>query len=111
MNLRVIKKDIEFLVSDFIDDCALFAMLHPEDKKIDEVEKLIGEACDLANGLIDRINQPEIAKVGAKVKGAGRKAARIAAAKQAKAYYTAVNADLLKSLDALCERLSALAKK
>ena len=27
MNLRVIKKDIEFLISDFIDDCYLFMMI------------------------------------------------------------------------------------
>ena len=30
MNLRVIKKDIEFLIGDFVEDCLLFAMLHPD---------------------------------------------------------------------------------
>ena len=30
MNLRDIKKDIEFLIGDFVEDCLLFAMLHPE---------------------------------------------------------------------------------
>ena len=91
MNLRVIKKDIEFLVSDFIEDCALFATLHPEDEKIDEIEKLINEACDLADSLFERVNHPDKSAV--------------------KAHYKAVSVDLLKGLDDLCERLSAIAKK
>lgn len=91
MNLRVIKKDIEFLIGDFVDDCILFAMLHPEDEKIEDVEKLINEACDLANNLFERVNHPDKNNV--------------------KAHYKAVGQDLLTNLDALCEKLSALAKK
>ena len=91
MNLRVIKKDIEFLIGDYVDDCILFAMLHPEDEKTEGVEKLINEACELANSLFERVNHPD--------------------KKNIKAHYKAVGQDLLTGLDALCEKLSALAKK
>ena len=91
MNLRVIKKDIEFLISDFIDDCYLFMMVHPDDKKAAEAEKLMDEACELANNLFDRVNHPD--------------------KKAVKAHYKAISVDLIQGLDGLCDRLSALAKK
>ena len=36
MNLRVIKKDIEYFIGEFIDDCSLYAALNPE-KNADEI--------------------------------------------------------------------------
>lgn len=90
MNLRDIKKDIEFLVGDFVEDCLLFAMLHPE-KDMSQVEALINEASDLADTLIDKVNHPdpEVRK---------------------RTWYNSIGAELLSSLDQLCEKLSALAK-
>lgn len=90
MNLRVIKKDIEFLVGDFVEDCLLFAMLHPE-KDLAQVEGLINEASDLADQLFYKVNHP--AKDAKK-----------------KAYYNGIGAELLNELDKLCEKLSAVAK-
>ena len=90
MNLRDIKKDIEFLIGDFVEDCLMFAMLHPE-KDLGQVEGLINEASDLADSLIDKVNHP-------------------AADVKARAYYNRVGAELLTGLDKLYERLSALAK-
>jgi hypothetical protein len=90
MNLRVIKKDIEFLIGDFVEDCLLFAMCHPEADKTEEVEKLINEASDLADNLFFKVNHPDKENV--------------------KAHYKAVGMELLSSLDGLCQRLSALAK-
>ena len=89
MNLRVIKKDIEFLVGDFVDDCILYAMIH-EDDNMEEIEKLINDACALANNLFDRVNHPDKNAI--------------------KAHYKAVSQDLLQGLDDLCERLSNIAK-
>ena len=89
MNLRVIKKDIEFLVGDFVEDCILYAMVH-EDDNMEGIEKLINEASDLADSLFDRVNHPDKNAI--------------------KAHYKAVSADLLKGLDGLYERLSAIAK-
>ena len=90
MNLRDIKKDIEFLIGDFVEDCLLFAMLHPE-KDLGQVESLINEASDLADNLIDKVNHPS---------------------KDVKprAYYNRIGAELLTGLDGLCDKLSALAK-
>ena len=90
MNLRDIKKDIEFLIGDFVEDCLLFAMLHPE-KDLNQVEGLINEASDLADALIDKVNHPS---------------------KDVKprAYYNRIGAELLTGLDGLCDKLSALAK-
>ena len=39
MNLRVFKKDIEYFVGEFIDDCALFVALNPH-KDADEIHRL-----------------------------------------------------------------------
>lgn len=90
MNLRDIKKDIEFLIGDFVEDCLLFAMLHPE-KDMNKVEDLINEASNLADELIEKVNHP---------------------AKDVKprAYYNRIGAELLTGLDGLCEKLSELAK-
>ena len=90
MNLRDIKKDIEFLIGDFVEDCLLFAMLHPE-KDINQVEGLINEASDLADALFDKVNHP-------------------APDVKPRTYYNRVGAELLTGLDGLYERLSALAK-
>ena len=90
MNLRDIKKDIEFLIGDFVEDCLMFAMLHP-DKDVTRVEGLINEASDLADELVDKVNHaPKDVKK--------------------RAYYNRIGAELLTGLDGLCEKLSALAK-
>lgn len=90
MNLRDIKKDIEFLIGDFVEDCLMFAMLHPE-KDITKVEGLINEASDLADSLFEKVNHP-------------------AADVKPRAYYNRIGVELLTGLDTLCEKLSALAK-
>lgn len=85
MNLRDIKKDIEYLVGEFIDDCSLFIAINPS-KDDQAVAKLIDEAVDLYNNLKDKAN--------AKVEG------------NRKVYFNALRKELLEGLDALCEKLS-----
>ena len=58
MNLRVFKKDIEYFVAEFIDDCALFVALNPH-KDADEIVAIIDEAVDLYNDLKCRANHAE----------------------------------------------------
>ena len=101
MNLRVIKKDIDFLVGDFVEDCIIFAMLHPNEGNVESVNALIEEAYDLQDALLDRVNQAP--KADPKDKKGSSAAIR--------AHFKGVNTDLLKGLDALCEKLSALAAK
>ena len=89
MNLRVFKKDIEFFVGEFIEDCALFEALNPH-KDADEISQIIDEAVDLYNDLKCRANHPE-----------GNK----------KAFYNAIYKEMFEKLDALCEKLSAVVSK
>ncbi len=85
MNLRVFKKDIEYFVGEFIDDCALFVALNPH-KNSDEIDQIVDEAVELYNDLKTRANHPE-----------GKK----------RAYYTALTKEMFEKLDELCEKLSA----
>ena len=89
MNLRVFKKDIEFFVGEFIEDCALFEALNPH-KDADKISEIIDEAVDLYNDLKSKANHPE-----------GNK----------KAFYAALTKEMYEKLDALCEKLSAVVSK
>ena len=87
MNLRDIKKDIEYLLGEFIDDCSLFLAFNPAESRDEEIAKLIDEAVDLCNELKDTVN--------AKVEGTK------------KTYYNGIRKELSEGLDSLCEKLSA----
>ena len=89
MNLRVFKKDIEFFVGEFIDDCALFIALNPH-KDADEIAEIVDEAVDLYNELKCKANHAE-----------GNK----------RAYYNALTKEMFEKIDALCEKLSAVVAK
>ena len=91
MNLRDIKKDIQYVVGAFIDDCTLFLNMNPG-KNADEITGLIDKAVDLYNDLRDKV-----------VKGAE--------AEKAKAYYLSIRKELLEKTDALYDELSASVKK
>ena len=84
MNLRVIKKDIEYFVGEFIDDCSLFVALNPN-KDAEAISNIIDEAIELYNNLKNKVNNPE-----------GNK----------KAFYNGVRKEMFDKLDALCEKLS-----
>ncbi|MBE6232600.1 MAG: hypothetical protein IJN02_08425 [Bacteroidales bacterium] len=89
MNLRVFKKDIEYFVGEFIDDCALFVALNPH-KDADEISLIIDEAVDLYNDLKHKANHPE-----------GKK----------RAFYNALTKEMFEKLDELCEKLSTAVSK
>ena len=89
MNLRVFKKDIEYFVAEFIDDCALFVALNPH-KDADEIVTIIDEAVELYNDLKCRASHPEANK---------------------RAYYTGLTKEMFEKLDELCEKLSAVVSK
>jgi hypothetical protein len=90
MNLRVIKKDIEYVIGAFVDDCALFLDTHPG-KNADEIANLVDEAVELFNALRDRVSQaPEKGK---------------------RAHYDEIRKELLEKTDALYDKLSEAVKK
>jgi hypothetical protein len=91
-SIRELKKDIDYLVYEIIDDCFVYSELHP-DIKSDELSALISDVVDFRNDLITRVNNPE---------GAGDP-------KKVKAYYRGVKADLIAGADEMFSRLSGLA--
>jgi hypothetical protein len=90
MNLRDIKKDIQYVIGAFIDDCTVFLDINPG-KNADEITTLIDKAVDLYNELRDKI-------VSAPKEGA-------------RAYYKGISQELFEKTDALYEELSASVKK
>ena len=90
MNLRDIKKDIEYVIGAFVDDCTLFLSVNPG-KNAGEIADLVDKAVDLYNALRDKVvSAPKDAK---------------------KPYYTEIRKELLEKTDALYDELSAAAKK
>ena len=91
MNLRDIKKDIQYVIGAFIDDCTLFLNMNPDSKNADEITGLIDKAVDLYNDLRDKV---------------------VSAPKEdGKAYFKAVSQELLTKTDGLYEELAAAVKK
>lgn len=90
MNLRDIKKDIDYVLSAFLEDCAVVATINSKTPE-NEVEKLYEEAIDLYNELRDKVN--------AKFEGS------------AKAFYSDLRKDILTRTNDLYIKLSDTVKK
>lgn len=85
MNLRDIKKDIEYVLGAFIEDCSVVAAVNekvPEEK----IAGLMEEAIELYNTLRDKVNAKR--------------------EESAKTYFTALRKEILEKTDALYTRLS-----
>jgi hypothetical protein len=93
-SVRELKKDIDYLVFEVISDGFVLSSIHPENKP-DEVSAIISDAVNLRNDLIARVNNPD-----------GKDNPKIL-----KAYYKAVEKDLMTGVDKLFTRLSKLSKK
>ena len=90
MNLRDIKKDIEYVLSAFVEDCSVVACVNPKITDAN-VSELMEEAIDLYNELRDKVN--------AKVEGSK------------KTYFNDLRKEVLSKTDALYEKLSAAVKE
>lgn len=86
MNLRVFKKDIEFFIGEFIEDCELFIILNPH-KNSEKIDQIVDEAVNLYNDLKQKAAHPE-----------GNK----------KAFYNGLTKTMFEKLDELSEQLSAV---
>ena len=90
MNLRDIKKDIDYVLSAFIEDCTVCAAVNPKsDDKV--IADLMEDAVDLYNELRD--------KVTVKVEGSK------------KAYFNNLRKEILERTDALYTKLSEAVSK
>ncbi|MGM9788450.1 MAG: hypothetical protein ACI3ZF_06105 [Candidatus Cryptobacteroides sp.] len=88
MNLRDIKKDIEYVLGAFIEDCSVVAAVRPSTDE--QVAALMEEAIDLYNELKD--------KVYAESEGSK------------KAHFNALRKEILERTDALYTKLSDTVK-
>ena len=88
MTLRDFKKDVEYFVGEFVDDCSLFITLNPH-KSTEKMAEVVSEAVDLYNDLKDKAN----AKVEPKVR---------------KAWFAGLRKEMFEKTDALYEKLSAI---
>ena len=105
MNLRVLKKDIEFLMNDFVSDCLLYNDFS-DGKKEEEVVALITEGLALSESLKARVNFPK--KVVANAKGVEKFVRK--EGKEVNAHYKEIQKDLYEGYDQLFDKLSALVK-
>ena len=88
MNLRDFKKEVEYFIGEFVDDCTLFIAINPHkstDKRID----VQNAAIDLYNDMKDKAN--------AKVEKKDRKN-----------WFAGLRKEMYEKLDALYEQLSAI---
>ena len=90
MNLRDIKKDIEYVLSAFVEDCSIVAAVNPKANEA-AVGELMEKAIDLYNELRD--------KAAAKYEGS------------AKAHFTALRKEILERTNDLYIKLSDTVKK
>ena len=90
MNLRVFKKDVDFLTEDFLSDALISMGFAREESKRENILGIINEAIDLRDETYAKINHPEEGNL--------------------KAYYRKTTEDFLKALDALCEKLGEAIK-
>jgi len=90
MNLRDIKKDIEYVLGAFIEDCSVVACANPKVAG-SNVSELMEEAVDLYNELRDKVN--------AKFEGSS------------KVYYNDLRKEVLTKTDSLYEKLSSAVKE
>ena len=90
MNLRDIKKDIEYVIGAFIDDCSLFSSVNA--KADDEaLGELLDEAVALYNDLKDQVNMKSVERKGA--------------------FYASIRQELVDKTDELYNKLSEVVKK
>ncbi|MBR5431329.1 MAG: hypothetical protein IK119_02990 [Bacteroidales bacterium] len=89
-SLRGIKKDIEYVMGAFIEDCHVFSVINP-DASDQKLLSLYEEAVDLYNNLMDKVNAKDIE--GSK-----------------KAYFNGLRKEILEKTDDLYTKLSDLVK-
>lgn len=88
MNLRDFKKEVEYFIGEFVDDCTLFIAINPH-KSTDKMIDVQNAAIDLYNDIKDKAN--------AKVEKKDRKN-----------WFAGLRKEMYEKLDALYEQLSAI---
>lgn len=91
MNLRSLKKLIDFEISAVIEDCAIYMSLFPASENLETASNIIDQAVELDNNLRYRANHcPEVRN-----------------SKAVRAYYNAILNELYEGVDTMSEKLSS----
>ncbi|MBO7278399.1 MAG: hypothetical protein J6U70_02220 [Bacteroidales bacterium] len=90
MNLRVFKKDVDYLVEEIISDALLGLNFAQGNEKEDVIYNVISEAIALREAIYIKINHYD--------------------RENARAYFNGVHTEFLKALDSLFEKLSETAR-
>jgi predicted translin family RNA/ssDNA-binding protein len=59
-SVKNLKKDINYVLSDIIEECYMWQMLQEDDKKANKAEKIIDEAIETFDVLIEKIHAKDI---------------------------------------------------
>lgn len=91
-SIRLIKKDIDYLVEEILSDCYLSVYFHPKSKE--EIVTVMQDAVDMRNDLFTRVNNPAEKHNPSLVKK----------------HYAQIRRDMFKQVDDLFVKLSSLCK-
>ena len=92
MNLRTVKKEIEYLVGSVIDDCDLYISLFDGKESANRAGEIANDAVELYNELIDKVNNPDKSSPA-----------------KTREHYRNIRKELDEGVDSLSERLSNIA--
>jgi len=59
-SVKNLKKDINYVLSDIIEECYMWQMLQEDDKKANKAEKIIDEAIETFDVLIEKIHVKDV---------------------------------------------------
>jgi hypothetical protein len=87
-SVKNLKKEINYVVSDIIEECYMWQILQDDTKIADKAEKIIDEAITTFDELIEKVNTKNI--------------------DNKKAHFKAISADLEKKADVLLSKIEKL---
>ena len=90
MNLRVIKKDVNYLIDEFLSDAFISMSFTDDEEKSEKIVGLANDALDLRDETLTKINHPEGDR---------------------RTYYRNLTEGLLSSLDVMYEAVSKKSDK
>ena len=59
-SVRNLKKDINYVLADIIEECYMWQMLQEDDKKAEKAEKIIDEAIETFDVLIEKVHVKDV---------------------------------------------------
>jgi len=59
-SVKNLKKDINYVLSDIIEECYVWQILQEDDKKSAKAEKIIDETIDTFDALIEKVNAKNV---------------------------------------------------